>query len=178
MLRRCRSLPRIIDGLSHDSAAVLPPMGQCRRYLFGQDWIHEPRTAPADFAFIAPRPLAAAKSLLHLATQAAFLFSTPFWASAGVLTVSIQVAATKAAPATISFIADAVHLAGPILAGPSRRPATPKMGGRTSAEQHRRRRRNGSAKADDAGGKGLASCQKLSRAMRPERPRGFSWTVS
>jgi hypothetical protein len=139
MLRRCRSHPRIIDGLSHDSAAVLPLMGQCGRYLFGQDWIHEPRTAPADFAFIAPRPLAAAKSLLHLATQAAFLFSTPFWASAGVLTASIQVAATKAAPATISFIADALYLAGPILAGPLRRPATPKMGGLTSAEQHRQR---------------------------------------
>jgi len=81
-------------------------------HLFGQAWIQVPRTAPADFAFICPRPLVAAKSLLHLATQAAFLFSMPLWAVAGVFTASIEVAATTAATAMISFIADALLLSG------------------------------------------------------------------
>ena len=80
--------PRLLVPYPAAAAAFLPRAIARGHHLLGQAWIHEPRTTPADFALICPRPLVAAKSLLHLATQAAFLFSMPFWAAAGVFTAS------------------------------------------------------------------------------------------
>jgi hypothetical protein len=81
-------------------------------YLFGQAWTHERRIARQTSRSYPPT----FSSGLHLAMHAGFLFSRPHWALTGVLTASIEVAATTA---MIRFIADAATwLAGnPLVAG-------------------------------------------------------------